>query len=107
VRKDIPKRYRRPSPPVTTRAQQVATESDDAYRAALARLDPIARRMAHDLAKGMRYHEEDLLQEGLTELWELDPSRYEVDEDEVLVSAMMNRMQRARARERKQGLVGG
>lgn len=56
------------------------------------RFDKRLRRAARIIAGDDRDYAADLYQAAMTELWELDPARFDPDEDGYLWQSMINRM---------------
>jgi ABC-type transporter Mla MlaB component len=63
-----------------------------AYGAALVRLLPYLRQQASRIAGGDPWLEGDLTQEALIELWEMDASRFDEDDQVYLKRALVHRM---------------
>jgi DNA-directed RNA polymerase specialized sigma24 family protein len=66
-----------------------------ALERAVARFERRLRCAARLIAGGDAAYAKDLYQVAITELWELDPARFDPDEDGYLWQAMMNRMLKA------------
>ena len=63
---------------------------------AIARFDGRLRRAARAIAVADNDLAEDLYQLAITQLWELDPARFDRDDDGYLWESMVNRMLMAR-----------
>jgi DNA-directed RNA polymerase specialized sigma24 family protein len=61
----------------------------------IVRFERRLRRAARLIAGGDTDYAKDLYQVAITELWELDPARFDPDEDGYLWQAMMKRMLKA------------
>ena len=81
---------------ITGTFQPLRGNTDGALRLAIARFNERLRDEARSLAKGDRDLADDFYQAALAELWELDPSRFDSDDDGYLWQAMMHRMLKAR-----------
>jgi DNA-directed RNA polymerase specialized sigma24 family protein len=66
------------------------------FEGAIAHFGKRLRRAAEKVAKGNLDLAEDLYQVAITQLWELDPSRFDDDDEAYLWTAMVNRMLMAR-----------
>ena len=67
-----------------------------AFELAIARFERRLRYAARVVAGGDRDLAKDFYQAAITQLWELDPARFDEDDDGYLWQAMMNRMLKAR-----------
>jgi hypothetical protein len=76
-----------------------------AYGAALKRLLPYLRQRASRIAGGDPQLEGDLTQEALIELWEIDASRFDEDDQPYLKQALVRRMYHAAEREFAQEML--
>jgi DNA-directed RNA polymerase specialized sigma24 family protein len=63
---------------------------------AIQRLGPRLRRAARTIANGDADLAEDFYQAAITELWELDPARFDDDDAGFLWRALVNRMLKSR-----------
>jgi hypothetical protein len=76
-----------------------------AYGAALVRLLPFLRQKASRIAGGDPQLEGDLTQEALIELWEIDASRFDEDDQVYLKRALVHRMLDAAERDFMQEML--
>ena len=63
-----------------------------ALELAIARFERRLRYVARLIAEGDKEHAKDLYEVAITELWELDPARFDTDDDGYLWQAMTRRM---------------
>ena len=73
-----------------------------ALQLAIERLGPRLRRAARTIANGDADLTEDFYQAAITELWELDPARFDDDDAGYLWQALVNRMLKSR-RDKEEG----
>jgi hypothetical protein len=76
--------------------QPLRGNTSGALELAIARFESRLRRAAKVLARGDRHLAKDFYEVAITELWELDPARFDHDDEGYLWQAMINRMLMAR-----------
>jgi DNA-directed RNA polymerase specialized sigma24 family protein len=79
-----------------TRFQPLRGDTAGALHLAIARFDRHLRRAAEKLARGDIDVANDLYQVAITHLWELDPARFDRDDEGYLWKSMVSRMLNAR-----------
>ena len=81
---------------ITASFQPLRGSTVGALELAIARFERRLRHAARVVAAGDRDVAEDFYQAAIDELWELDPARFDTDDDGYLWQAMMNRMLKSR-----------
>ena len=76
--------------------QPLRGDTVGALELAVAHFGPRLRRASRVVARGDKDLAKDFYQIAITQLWELDPSRFDKDDEGYLWQAMMNRMLMAR-----------
>ena len=71
-----------------------------AFGIAAARRMGFLRRVARIISRGDRQLAEDLLQEALIAMWELDPSRFDAEDEHAFLRMLVDRMKQVRRREK-------
>ena len=71
-----------------------------AFGIAAARRMGFLRRVARIISRGDRQLAEDLLQEALIAMWELDPSRFDAEDERAFTRMLVDRMKQVRRREK-------
>ena len=80
----------------TTSFQPLRGNTDGALELAIAHFGPRLRHAARKIAKGDLDVADDLYQRAITQLWMLDPSRFDEDDDGYVWRSMVSRMLNAR-----------
>src|SRR5436309_1766426 len=78
------------------RFQPLRGDTTGELQLVIARLDDRLRRAARTIAEGDRDLADDLYEVAVTQLWEMDPSRFDQDDEGYLWRSMVNRMLNAR-----------